>query len=186
MRYPIATLGIVILLALPAVCLAQWPDECMYENEPDLVDGYVDTWNGTCEDAITEYDDTAICAESGWYFTDGIMHRDNYWFALRAIANEFSLTFQLERSLIVTMYCGESCGTLNNISGDNIMTAGVSETITYVSNLPQVIIIWFHIRPAEMGVESETFQYSLCGSGFTSVHISDSDMTWGGMKALYK
>jgi hypothetical protein len=186
MRYPIAILGIVILLAAPAVCPGQWPEECMYENEPDLVDGYVDTWNGTCEDAIMEYTDDTICAESGWYFTDGIMHRDSDWFAFQAIPNQFSLTFQLERSLTVTMYSGESCGALNNIFGDNIMIAGVPETITFFSNSPQVLIIWFHIRPADMGEQSDTFRYTLSGSGFSSVHISDSGMTWGSMKTLYR
>lgn len=57
------------------------------ENEPPLVDGYVDNFNGGCNtdgsQPFSVYDSEALCGTSGWYLAaDGGQRRDTDWFEI--------------------------------------------------------------------------------------------------------
>ena len=70
-------------------CVVECPPEGILEGEPDLVDGYVDDYNGGCNsdgppwpfqslDFGPSYID--FCGVAGWYMSDGSNFRDTDWF----------------------------------------------------------------------------------------------------------
>jgi len=81
-----AMLVMLIATVSPAPAI-ECPDGAVLENEPPLVDGYIDQHNGGC-DTLPEGADPLFqsldrgwfCGETGWYNVDGEFHRDTDWF----------------------------------------------------------------------------------------------------------
>ncbi len=91
------------------------------ENEPPLVDGYVDTFNGGCDADDPEFQyhpfDTAfgynasLHGRSGWYAdTDSLTVRDSDWFLISDTQGELNLTIEATEPCQVSWYeVGSTC-----------------------------------------------------------------------------
>ena len=75
----------------PAPPCVECPEEALAEGEPPLVEGYMDLYNGGCDDSPTdaiqilcgdESGYVAVCGESGFYTRDGEVQRDSDWYAV--------------------------------------------------------------------------------------------------------
>ena len=184
-------------------CYLTCPADAVDEGEPELYDGYVDAFNGGCnseesgypfqeinwtndQDGYPPYDGYAwMCGKSGWYQgPTGGNFRDTDWF--RVYARETgTMEFTVEPEYPCYMFklapldCGEVAVEIQTIA--DCYAPG---TLTFPVTAGEEIWLW--VGPTVFTGPVSEFIYTMAVSNNTFAVVPTEDMSWGGVKALYR
>jgi hypothetical protein len=180
--------------------MAPCPVDAVDEGEPPLGDGYVDTWNSGCGDpelSFTEIDwinsDPTnpldgyawLCGRSGWYVgPESADYRDTDWF--RVFADQDGLmefTVEAEYPTYVFKLAPTDCATV----GVEIQaTADCEEPATLSFPVLGGEEIWLWIGPTAFTGPVTEYRYFATLSNNTFDVVPVEDMSFGGVKALFR
>jgi len=172
-------------------CILDCPGGFQHENEPPLVDGYVDNWNGGCNsppDYPFQWLSQWFCGRSGYYLSaSGGSSRDTDWFLvpipsggvleILGDAEEASYMFELGP---------QDCGSVEVIQsvpigpcdgGDLWITGPVGSTV------------WFWVGPQRFW-EGATYEYDyilMCPMpGRRAPAVEVENRSWTDVKGLFR
>ena len=172
------------------------PAGAQIENEPELTDGYQDTFNGGCEipgsgfqylsqvSGTTELD---FCGTLGWYQSGSTVQGDSDWFQVVAAGEQIIWTVDSQYSLTrcqsaVIAACDQPWSLLDEMSvgGGNI------GTLTIPTEPGDVVTLW--IEPGS-DTRPLCFPYVFDDAfhliGIDGVVATDRQ-SWGELKSLYR
>lgn len=181
----------------PPPCNLICPSGAIAEDEPPLVDEYEDTYNAGCladppvfQDigwANTAAGEAYLCGVSGWYLSEGSNHRDTDWFTATADASgTMSFTVESEYpSLIYHLTIDEFCST--TINEVLIVRCNIPQTIT-IATTENEVIYWL-VAPWHFSSPDGTSEFPYVAT--LTGHLWDppvptEEVSWGGVKALYR
>ncbi len=164
----------------------EWVQE---ENEPPLVDEYVDEWNGGCnsDPAVFQWIECEqFCGVAGWYVYTGLNYRDTDWF--KCIAGQWEITWTVDAES--ETYCFELV-----VPPD--CAATVTQSMTVGPCTPGTMIIY--TEPGQMvdlwvgsadfsnpgGVPGNEYDYIWEIVGVEVVSATEQQ-TWSGVKSLFR
>ena len=180
-----------ILEYLP--CIVECPPDAVLEGEPELVDGYIDNYNGGCNSTPPVFqvinwvnaDDCAwLCGTSGW-FTSAGSNRDTDWFPVVALAYEIEWTIDADYAVqcfvIVPDY---DCPGTYDIPYQ--FTAGpcLQNTLSFATNPGEEYWLW--VGPTVFEGPVYEFTYSMTVCGIQVDVIASRQTTLGALKSLYR
>jgi hypothetical protein len=169
------------------------------ENEPELMDEYVDAYNGGCNSpefgnpfqALWGQDETEtlyFCGLSGWYEFDGSNYRDTDWFTA-VIGETGTAEWICEPQFDVAMFqlgpldCGE-VGVLQNATA-----ACMDPGMLTVTGEPGAVV-WLWIGPTAFEApdwyEEHEFEYLMSLTGIQPGPVAVARATWSRVKAMYR
>jgi len=175
-------------------CVLDCPPESVLEGEPDLVDGYVDNFNGGCNSPpdwpfqSLNFGESFInfCGVAGWYDFQGSNYRDTDWF--EAVVGE--------NGYIEVTAEAESSTDIFELDVPDDCAAAVLQSITVHACMPgsmtifgapgSVVFLWagsanFH-NPGD--VPGNEYLYVLTIDGLEGSATEPS--TWSQVKGLYR
>ncbi len=171
------------------------PDVAMIEGEPELVDGYVDTFNGGCDAAEPVFQvlyppagssELVFCGHTGWFETGGVTHRDSDWLQLEAAGQEINVA--AEGPLFLQTSCDvmflQDCQDVSVLPYQMGLCADGDIDIPTVPGQT----VYLRVRPVaeERTPCAETHEfYRLRISGLASV-VAVEPVTWSAVKQLYR
>lgn len=179
------------------ICVA----DAVHEDEPMLVDEYIDAWNGGCNSVPPVFQDIYwsntlegeawLCGVSGWYLltVDGIVYnyRDTDWFTATA-DDSGTMSFTVESEYpcyLFHMIVDEFCEYI--IAQQTIADCGSPATLTVETNPGEVIVWW--VGPTVFASPDGTpeFPYFATLTGHEwDPPVPTEEVSWGGVKALYR
>ncbi len=173
-----------------APCVLDCPAGAGLEDEPPLVDGYVDNHNGGCNanpfnPVFQPITTPVFCGRSGWFIgPDGDQMRDTDWFTLvippsgtlEIIGDAEQDSYMLE---IGPQDC-DAVGVIQEVPIGSCFEASMTMTGAPGS------VVWFWVGPAANsgpgGAESLEYGYVL----WTNLTpVATQAVTWSGVKALF-
>lgn len=176
------------------------PVDAVDEGEPPLGDGYVDTWNGGCGDpgiSFTEIDwinsdPTSpldgfawLCGRSGWFLSSGGGEtRDTDWF--RVFADQtgvMEFTVEAEYPTYIFKLAPTDCAT---VAVELQVTADCEDPATLSFPVIEGEEIWLWIGPTTFGGPVTEYRYFATLSNNMFNVVPDEDMSFGGVKALFR
>jgi hypothetical protein len=182
------------ITAAAGPCVLACPAGGVNENEPPLVNEYVDNYNGGCNTAPnypfqvlqSENGSYTLCGISGWYTVAGGQSRDTDWFVLTAgDAGAIEITLDAEQATYMFELGPQDCGAVAVVQQ---ATAGPCNeafmTIAAAAGAP----VWFWVGPTTFAPPAggePTFDYVAWFSGLDGT-IATESTTWGSMKALFE
>lgn len=173
------------------------PDGGIPEGEPDLYNGYVDTWNGGCntppEYPFEQIDgnasgDAILCGVAGWYTYAGHDYRDTDWYLLTmGSSGAIDVTIQAESSTYAFELGPQDCG---NVAVLQSATADACvEGTMAITGYEEGEIVWFWagstIFAPPGGDPPETYRYTCWFSGLLAA-VATEPTSWSTMKALFE
>lgn len=136
-------------------------DSNMHEGEPEMVDGYVDVYNGGCDAEVPVFQDLYIpagenhlklCGWTGWYTTDDVELRDSDWY--RMVASGENIHLENQESFFVDMECDvmyiEDC---QNVSLLPFQMGTCSAGVIDIPTVPGEVV-YLRVRPQSMSLAS--------------------------------
>jgi hypothetical protein len=174
-------------------CIVDCPAGAVPEGEPQLMDGYVDTYNGGCNSTLpvfqninwTNEDGCAwLCGISGW-FESGDSSRDTDWFPVVAMDYEIEWTidaeFAVQCYVVVPDY---SCPGTFDIPYE--FTAGpcLPNTLSFTTNPGEEFWLW--VGPTTFGGPVYEFTYFMTVCGIQSDVIPTRQTSLGILKNMYR
>ena len=184
-------------------CFLECHPDAVDEGEPELVDGYVDMFNGGCnssefgapfleinwtndEDGVPPYDGTAwLCGTSGWFLgQSGEETRDTDWFRVYALQTGM-MEFSVRSEFDCFMYkmsptsCPESI-----VEIETYASCFWTETMTFPVTAGEEV--WLRVEPAYDFGYLDEFIYVMTVSNNAFDVVPTEKMSWGGVKALYR
>ena len=178
----------------PCILICSWP----LEGEPELMDGYEDAFNGGCNSPefnnpfldLTEVGDWngnfELCGKSGWY--NGNTTRDTDWMYI--MCGELGLvewTVDAEYPVYGFLLEGDCA---DGISIGEQITAGpcMPATMTIQGYPGDIFMIW--VGPTEYsgppGFQGHEFNYIASFTGLNSGVVSTENLSFDGIKSLYR
>jgi hypothetical protein len=167
------------------------PDYGLPENEPPLVDYYIDNWNGGCNSTPNVFqpihwiDDLTgcgwLCGVSGWYYNFG-SYRDTDWFPVTAAG--FEMTYTVCAEQVCNIYVlNTDCAAIVVLYSATTGSDGCA-TITWPTNPGEDYILW--CGPSAFSGPVNEFLYNLevCGHIYDIIPVEPS--TWGAVKDMYR
>jgi hypothetical protein len=174
------------------------PVDGVEENEPPLVDGYVDAWNGGCNSPEHGYPFQQLtpgadgrlefCGVSGWYEYQGSDYRDTDWFEI-VIGEGGIVTWTCDAEFSTYMFelgpldCDE-VGVLQSLTAGPLDPA----TMIITGTPQQVVWIWVgstvFVPPA--GYPVNEYDYVLTLEGLMPGVIAVEAATWSAVKNRYR
>jgi len=184
-------------------CFVTCPADAVDEDEPPLGDGYEDAYNGGCNspqfgnpfqeirwtndaDGVPPYDGYAwLCGKSGWFFSpEGYDQRDTDWYRVFALQDGvMEFTVESEYPCFMFKLAPLDCAT---VAVDLQATADceVPATLTFPVTAGQEIWLW--VGPTSFGGPVTEFFYFMTVSNNVFDVVPGEDMSWGGVKVLYR
>jgi hypothetical protein len=173
---------------IPPPCDLVCPDGGHAENEPALVDDYVDNYNGGCNSdpfvfMHPDYYEYPICGVSGWYTSGGANSRDTDWYSLvSGVAGYVTTGCQAEYDVYMYILLPVDC---NN--------AGVVyEVVCHCEELSQIEFphpvgneVWVFIAPTEFFGPVNEFEYIFIAVGLYPGSPVNTT-SWGRLKNEFK
>lgn len=170
------------------------------EDEPDLVDGYIDTFNGGCNSPDDGFPrqllagDTlgglVFCGRSGWYHSvsGSAAYRDTDWFwTVIGPAGQIEWTLVAEQDVFGFLLSSDDC---DNFEIRRTLEAGPDEsaTTTITGEVGQILWLWVGPRTSHIpdGVQQTQFDYIVGFSGLMPEALPVAAETWGSFKASYR
>lgn len=193
--YSSASGAYVISVEAYVPCVLTCPAGAFLENEPPLVDNYVDNWNGGCntpgypfETILSETGDTVLCGVSGWYLSSGSNYRDTDWYILEmGNSGSIEITFDAEYATYIFELSPQDCA---SVAVAQQATGGpCSETFMTISGYPAQGHVWFWVGPtvfADPDGGDNMYDYIVWFSGLYPHGVATESTTWGAVKALYE
>lgn len=184
-------------------CFVYCPEDAVPEGEPPLHDGYQDAHNGGCnspefgtpfqaidwtndEDGIPPYDGSAwLCGKSGWYVGPGGNEtRDTDWF--RVYAHETGMMeFTVESEFPCYMFVmGVLDCALPAVYLQAIADCEAPATLTFPMEAGQEEWLW--VGPTTFSGPVTEFTYYMTVTNNTFDTVPAREMSWGGVKSLYR
>ena len=174
------------------------------ENEPALVDGYLDAHNGGCNSPefgspFTDLDfwpcghfgDLTLCGNAGWYITaDGGNSRDTDWISiLVGETGVIQWTLDAEQETSGFLLGPNDCDTVSVI--DSMVAGPCSpQTMTIQSQPLEILWVWVGASTFEAppGFEGHEYNYQCDFVGlYNSAGATPTDkITFDGIKSLYR
>jgi hypothetical protein len=161
------------------------------EGEPELVDGYVDMYNGGCnsDPAIFQpLEFTALCGNSGWYLVGPGLdtYRDTDWFTIIAGIDGFITTAcNSEEPTYMYILLPTNCDEADVVY-EAFCDCNYPESIEFAH--PSGEEVWLWIGPAsETSPELDTYEflYLLYIHGY-AVPTATNKSSWGTIKNQFK
>ncbi len=166
----------------PELC----PPLAIHEDEPELVDGYYDDFNGGCNspeagNPFGVFAAEVFCGVSGWYYNvDGSLHRDTDWFEIVVPAEG------------VVEFIGDAeYGTyLFELGPQNCDEVGIVQSVVVgpctegTMTIPGAVgsTIWFWVGPIDWDNGPGSYQYVLD----TRLIIATESHSFSEVKALFE
>jgi len=172
----------------PCCNLVCWSDDHQDENEPPLVDEYVDEWNGGCNSAPPIFqwlECERFCGVAGWYLYTGLNYRDTDWFKCIAATNTITWTVDAESATICfELVVPPDCAATVTQS----MTVGpcLPGTMTIPSSPGTIVDLWVgsvdFSNPGSVPGNEYDYIWEITGTEVVSATVNE---TWSGVKALF-
>ena len=170
------------------------------EGEPDLVDGYLDEYNGGCNSpdagfpsqllAGDETGELVFCGSSGWYHGGGgsTVYRDTDWFwTVVGAGGQIAWTLEAEQDMYGFLLAPQDCETF---AVTRTLEAGPDGPATLLidGEAGQVVWLWIGPRTSQIppGVTDLQFDYVSRLSGLLPEALPTQVTTWGYFKGLYR
>ncbi|HOX27159.1 MAG TPA: hypothetical protein PLL30_15970 [Candidatus Krumholzibacteria bacterium] len=142
-------------------CFVVCPDGAQLENEPEIVDGYVDAWNGGCNSPDFGYPfqpitQPAFCGVTGFYLSaSGGSSRDTDWFHIVIPdGGVLEVTGCAEMSTYMFELGPQDCGSVGVVQSIVIWPYDATLTITG----PAGSLVWFWVGPTSFW-DGDTYEY---------------------------
>jgi hypothetical protein len=177
------------------------PDDAVQEGEPPLHDGYEDQYNGGCsggslhlqpidwtndEDGVPPYDGYAwLCGESGWFLESGGSNfRDTDWYIVYALeTGVMEATLESEYPCYLFKLAPTDC---NDVGVELQAEAGCEAPATLSFPVVAGEEIWLWVGPTTFTGPVTEFTYFMTVSNNTFDTVPAEEISWGGVKALYR
>jgi hypothetical protein len=174
-------------------CVVECPPGAVAEGEPELVDGYIDNYNGGCNSTPPVFQDINwnnadgcawLCGISGWFYSGGD-YRDTDWFTVVAMEYEIEWTidaeFAVQCFVIVPDY---SCPGTYDIVYE--FTAGPcsQNTLSFFTNPGEEFWLWVGPTIFEGPVYEFTYFMTVCGIQTDVIPTQQSSL--GVLKNMYR
>jgi hypothetical protein len=184
-------------------CFVYCPEDAVAEGEPPMQHGYEDAFNGGCNspefgnpfqaidwtndaDGVTPYDGTAwLCGKSGWYFSspDGNV-RDTDWFIVYALeTGMMEFTVESEYPCYMFKLAPLDCATVA-VELEALVRCGTPATLSFPVVAGEEIWLW--VGPTALSGPVTEFPYFMTVSNNTFDVVPNEEMSWGGVKSLYR
>jgi len=167
-------------------------DDALAEGEPPLGPGYIDAWNGGCNSDPSVFQDinfgtvdglATLCGVSGWYDDN---FRDTDWFTAE-FGESGMITVTLESQYPCNLFelgpqdCG-SVGVLQSMEAD----CDAPVTMTVFGDPGSVTWLWVGPTVYVSPDGTTEFPYILTIEGHDVFVVPTEELSWGGVKALYR
>ena len=185
----------------PPPCWVTCPTDAVAEGEPPLEDGYEDLFNGGCsgglhlmqpidwtndEDGVPPYDGYAwLCGKSGWFIGPyGADTRDTDWFSVYALeTGVMEVTAESEYPCYLFKLAPTDC---NEVGVEFQAEAGCEAPATLSFPVTAGEEIWLWVGPTNFSGPVTEFTYFMSLSNNIFDIVPNEDISWGGVKALYR
>ena len=171
-------------------CILDCPPGAVLEGEPELMDGYIDTYNPGCSadpnnpaEYIQVVQPGFFCAVSGWY-DDGF--RDTDWFRI-TLGTDGYLDWECDAEQSTYMFELVDALDCSNVSVGQLVEAGpcLPAQMTVYGAPGSDVFLW--VGPTTYGppggFEGHEYDY-VCNFGIGIVATENA--TWSQLKALYR
>ncbi|HOX27153.1 MAG TPA: hypothetical protein PLL30_16005 [Candidatus Krumholzibacteria bacterium] len=171
-------------------CVVDCPVWSQYENEPPLVDGYVDHWNGGCNTPpdypFQNMTNVCFCGRTGYYLSAaGASSRDTDWLTIY-IPNGgvLEITGDAEEPTYLFELGPQDCGSVDVVQNVPI---GPCEPATMTIVGPSGSLAWVWVGPQHFW-EGFTYEYDyrLGGNGCYFRVVEVETRTWTNVKGLFR
>jgi len=181
-------------------CAVDCPDGGDLEGEPELVDGYEDSWNGGCNSNIPVFQpisgngwdgDTVFCGVAGWYLYQGAESRDTDWFSIMmGTGGVVSVTIDAEQPTYLFELFPHDC---DDVAVAQQVAGGPCEPATMVITgygTAETIWVWVgatqFAQPPEYGDNEYPYVVWFEGLLYGGQPLATERATWGAVKSLYR
>lgn len=174
-------------------CVQECPPGSVLENEPPLVDGYIDDYNGGCASLpdlgyapFQTLDSNLFCAVSGWYERGGEVVRDTDWFTAAIPADGF-LEIRVTTALSTYLWqiTHDDCDDL--VSEQLLLVRPCREEMMIVNGTPGDVVQMV-VSPADFDPPSyhdgNEYYYVLRSNLEPQIRVESR--SWSDVKALYR
>ncbi len=176
-------------------CILDCPAGGYAEGEPQLVDDYVDNWNGGCntdpENPFQSINgnsagEAILCGVSGWFLFDGDQRRDTDWFLLTmGQGGSIEVTADAEFASDVFELGPQDCDAVGVVQ--HVIAGDCAEASMTISGYAPGAPVWFWLGPttfvAPPGGDDE-YDYVVWFTGLEA-GVATEATTWSTLKALY-
>jgi hypothetical protein len=168
----------------PPPCELDCPDNGVPEGEPELVDGYIDSYNGGCNwdpYVFQLLENPVICGVSGWYSIDEVSYRDTDFYDLdvSSLPGGF-ITCQSEYDTHLYVLIPD-CGVISPILYDAYCECEGYGWIEFV--LPGFDHVWIFVGPTVFSGPVNEFDYVLTVDLWT---VAVEESSWGKIKTRFR
>ncbi len=182
-------------------CFVYCPDDAVAEGEPPLHDGYEDQYNNGCssvpptlqpidwtndEDGLPPYDGHAwLCGNSGWFLGPaGEDFRDTDWFVVFALeTGVMEATLESEHPCYLFKLAPTDC---NEVGVELQAEADCEAPGTLSFPVTAGEEIWLWVGPQTFNGPVTEFPYFMTVSNNLFDVVPNEEMSWGGVKSLYR
>ena len=168
-------------------CLVVCPDGAELENEPEIVDGYVDAWNGGCYSPEFGYPfqpitQSEFCGKTGYYLgASGESSRDTDWFHIILPAGGvLAITGYAEDPIYMFELGRQDCGSVAVIQNVAVWPDEATMTITG----PSGSLVWFWVGPQQFW-QGDTYEFDYLLS-LNLEPVAVENHSWSSVKALFE
>ena len=170
----------------PFPCELECPIGGDHEGEPELVDEYIDAWNGGCGSspyAFQSIDWPITCGISGWYSFQGASYRDTDWFTTASTEDGYiTASCVAEYDVFLFVLLPVDCGSVGVVY-DVVCTCEIPGVIEF--DHPGGAEVWLWVGPTEFSGPVYEFDYLLEVLGVPYVTATD-DVSWGEVKNMFR
>jgi len=180
----------------PAPCIIDCEDT---EGEPEIVDGYEDAYNGGCnypefgnpfQELIADgVGELSLCGQGGWFIraSDGAELRDMDWYFI-TMGPEGIATIELDSEFEVMCWVLEApeCDPVVDFNFTAGPCSPVVQTIQGAPGSTVGVIIASTGFAVPDGYEFQEFMYLANFTGLTGTTVATEEVTFDGIKSLYR
>ena len=172
----------------PPPCILDCPDGAELENEPPLVNDYVDNWNGGCNtDGVPPFQPIThwyFCGVSGFYNVGLYDYRDTDWFEITIPdTGELPITGDAELDTWIFELGPQDCETVGVVQ--QAVIGPCNEGSMTIVGEPGSIV-WFWVGPQDFASPdgSDVYEYDyILIVGYPPTHTENH--TWTDVKSLF-
>jgi len=163
------------------------PEEHVDEGEPDPYDGYMDTFNANCEQAVpfaADFGDDCLtmCASGGMYTTNSEVLFDQDWFVCQPTEETITVTVETQAPIMLEFYTGVGCNELQQVWTQEVYPW---EGLTFEVDTNWSPLAFVMVTTEEEGWMNP-YDYTLEICGINPGPVATTALSWGSMKAIFR
>lgn len=171
------------------ICGVECPPEGVLENEPELVDGYVDNYNGGCNSEPPAFQPLIpdqsgcldLCGISGWYTTDSTNYRDTDWFEAVGTGDDVILSLIADYSVTMFVLLPDCTDPVIAVEASGLPFEMIE--MVYPTAAGQMFWVWVGPQDFTGWVNEFDYVLTVCGLDWP---VEVEPVSWGGIKAMYR